>query len=332
METFGLNASIVAGIQNIYGGNGIIYLFDSIMPMELSNIDAKFLQENSKIVSSVNLNVKPNTNTNTSFLSITSKGNYIKNADVIAKYKGEPANYFDGSKSFTTFPDHVVYYPKSITCKNDDRDQQTLLNFIYKNVDDFGYNGLDTNILRHTENDETIVFEYGNPINVNCFGIKQDYVSGQQFVGLFLEYWNGATWTQITSTPNEILGYYVLKFASVTSNKFRIRKAIFAGNITSKIKLAFAYFGKIDYNESDVRVNISDIKWGILTADPLSSYLPNAIQKQNDVYSQVNQDTKHYVLLEAGSLSGSTQLVLSEKNLNEEQDKYGQYLISGKLG
>lgn len=328
METFGLNASIVAGIQNIYGSSGVVYLFDSIMPMDLSNIDTKFLQENSKIVSSVNLYVKPNT----SFLFITSKGNYIKNADLIAKYKGEPANYFDGSKSFTAFPDHVVYYPKLITCKNDDRDQQTLLNFIYKNVDDYGYNGLDTNILRHTENDETIVFDYDSAINVNCFGIKQDYASGQQFVRLFLEYWNGSTWIQITSTPTEVLGYYVLKFSSITSNKFRLRKAISAGSVVTKIKIAFAYFGKIDYLESDVRVNIFDIKWGILAADPISNYLPNAVQKQNDVYSQVNQDTKHYVLLEAGSLSGNTQLVLSEKNLNEEQDKYGQYLISGKLG
>jgi hypothetical protein len=328
METFGLNASIVAGIQNIYGSSGVVYLFDSDMPENFNQIDTKFLIENSRLISSVNLSAKPNT----SYLSITSKGNYVKNADVIAKYKGEPAIYFDGTKNFTAYPDHLVYYPKSITCKNDDRDHQTLLNFMYKQVDDYGYTGLDTNILRHVEDGEFIVFEYDQTVEVNCFGVKQDSANGTQFIKLDLEYWDQNTWIPITSTPNEINGYYIIKFNAVTSNKFRLRKSISAGTATVKIKVAFAYFGKIDYILSDIRINISEMKWGMLMPDPLSSYLNNAIQKQNDVYSQINQDTKHYILCSAGTMDANKELKLSTKNLNSGSDRYGQTLILGQIG
>lgn len=329
MKTFGMNATLVESMKNIAPTRLFAYYFDSAMPANIQAIPfdktAAGLIENCNNAGMLNQYFTTNQSVN-----LTSVSNLIKSGDLVAQYRGEAVVFKDGVTTATSFPDHLVYYPKSITCKGDYRDHNTFNSFMYKTAGDYGFDGLDTFIARTTENDEAIVFEYHTPRTVNCFGIKQSLTLLQTLFQFHIEFWTGSAWTLIETSPQNQLGYWLVKFAEVTATRFRIRKISTTGT-AANADIAFAYFGKIGFVGGDVRKNVAKPRWALLVPEHIAAAtLTNLQLRQNDTYSSRFLNTEHMIMVSAGDLSESTFLRMNFHS-TDEYSKYEYNMVLGQI-
>jgi hypothetical protein len=331
METFGLNATITEAMKNTMPTRALAYLFNNTMPVDFNSLGfpltAKGLIENCSNVLVLNSYF---VNTEARSTYFTSSASLIKSGDVVAQYRGEPVTVREGANVSSSFADHVVWYPKSITCKNDYRDHNTFTCFMYKTNGEYGFDGLDTFIARTTENDEAIVFEYDTELSVNCFGIKQSTTVGQVANQFVVERWDGNTWVSIETTPANQTGYLIIRFAEVTASRFRIRKIATTGAVAN-IDVAFAYFGKFGFAQNELRKNVVAPKFAIIVPEHISATtLNNLITKQNDIYGNRNSDTDHLIMCSAGTPDQNVYMRVNFPS-NDVNSKYNFYLVAGQL-
>lgn len=330
METFGLNPTITEAMKNTMPTRALAYFFDSDMPADFNSLGfpltATGLIENcsnAMILNSYFVNTDPRSTFYISSLSM------IKSGDLIAQYSGEPVTVRNGANTESSFEDHLVYYPKSITCKNDYRDHNTFTAFMYKTNGDYGFDGLDTFIARNIENDEAIVFDYHTAIGVNCFGIKQSTTAAQVASQFVIERWDGSNWITLETTPVNQTGYLIMRFAEVTASRFRIRKLVATG--AANIDVAFAYFGKFGHAENDIRKNVVAPKFAIIVPEHISaSTQTNLMSKQNDIYGNRNSNTEHMIMCSAGNPVQNTYMRVNFPT-QDAGSKYNYYLVTGQI-
>lgn len=331
MKTFGLNATFTEALKNTMPTRAMAYFFNGTMPASFNALGfpltTKALMENCANACMLSAYYSATDARSTFYTGIS---NLIKSGDIVATYRGETVTVKEGPATSTLFDDHIVWYPKSITCKNDYRDHNTFMACMYKTNGEYGFDGTDTFIARTTENDESIVFEYNTPRQVNCLGLKQSTTSSQVAYQFVVEYWNGSAWVTIDNTPTNQIGYLILKFATVTSNLFRLRKVSTTGT-AANIDIAFAYFGKFNFIAADVRKNVAAPKFAIVVPEHISSATyTNLFGKQNDTYGNRNMDTEHLIMCSAGTPDQNVYMRVNFPN-TDEYNKYGYYLVSGQI-
>jgi hypothetical protein len=329
MKTFGMNPTLVESFKNIMPTRNLAYFFDGTMPADFNSLGfpqtAAGLIENCKNACVITSYFTDNRNVN-----FVNAGSLIKSGDLVAVYRGEVVSVKDGASNPTAFDDHLIYYPRKITCKNDYRDHNTFMSVMYKMQGDYGFDGLDTFIARTTENDETIEFEYDTPRAVNCFGIKQSTTAAQVMYQFHIEYWNGSAWTLIDTSPINQIGYWIVKFAEITATRFRIRKVSTTGT-AANIDLAFAYFGKFGFSAGDIRKNVAVPQYAIIVPEHISAATyTNLLSKQNDTYGNRNQNTEHLIMCSAGLPSQSVYMKMNAPT-TDEYNKYNYYLVVGQI-
>jgi len=331
METFGLNATLTEAMKNTMPTRALAYFFDGNMPADFNALGfpltAAGLIENCSNAMMLTSYFAAADARSTFY---TGSGSYIKSGDVVAQYRGETVTVRDGASTNSIFADHLVWYPKSITCKNDYRDHNTFAAFMYKTNGDYGFDGLDTFIARTTENDESIVFEYHTPRNVNCFGIKQSTTAGQVANQFVIERWDGAGWLTLETTPANATGYLIMRFAEVVGTRFRIRKIATTGT-AANIDVAFAYFGKFGFTAPDIRKNVVAPKFAIIVPEQVAAATyTNLFSKQNDIYGNRNSNTEHMIMCSAGTPDQSVYMRVNAPS-TDEYNKYSYYLVTGQL-
>lgn len=331
METFGLNATITEAMKNTMPTRALAYFFDGNMPADFNSLGfpltARGLIENcsnAMVLTSYFAATDPRS---TFFINA---GTLIKAGDVVAQYRGEAVTVREGGNTNSIFADHIVWYPKSITCKNDYRDHNTFTAFMYKTNGEYGFDGLDTFIARTTENDEAIVFDYHTALSVNCFGIKQSTTVAQVASQFAVERWDGNAWVTIDTTPVNATGYLILRFAEVTASRFRIRKIATTGT-AANIDVAFAYFGKFGFAANEVRKNVAAPKFAIIVPEHiLATTLTNLQTRQNDMFGNRNTDTEHMIMCSAGTPDQNVYMRVNFPS-SDEFNKYSYYLVTGQL-
>lgn len=331
METFGLNATITEAMKNTMPTRALAYLFDGNMPADFNSLGfpatARGLIEN---CSNAMVLTSYFVATDARSTFYVNAGSLIKSGDVVAQYRGEAVTVREGANTSSIFADHIVWYPRSITCKNDYRDHNTFTAFMYKTNGDYGFDGLDTFIGRTTENDEAIVFDYHTPRSVNCLGIKQSTVAGQVANQFIIERWDGNTWVLIDSTPANQTGYLIQRFADVTASRFRLRKVATTGT-AANIDVAFAYFGKFGFTSAEIRKNVVAPKFAIIVPEHISSTtLTNLQTRQNDTFGNRVTDTEHMIMCSAGTPDQNVYMRVNFPS-TDEFNKYSYYLVAGQL-
>lgn len=329
MKAFGLNQCIVEGLKNVTPTRALLYLFDGNMPADFNSLGfpstAAGLIENCS-----NATFVTSYNITQDRMHYVGAGALIKSGDIVATYKGEVVAMRESGFTLASFPNHLVWYPKSIACKLDYRDHNTFGACMYKTQGDYGFEGLDTFIGRTVDNNETIEFEYHTARTVDCFGIKQSNVAAQVMYQFAIEYFNGTDWVTIETSPANQLGYYIEKFTPVTATRFRIRKIATTGT-AANVDIAFAYFGLIAFTNGDIRKNVVAPKYAILVPEHIGvATQTNLLQKQNDSYGNRNLTTEHMIMCSAGTPDQNVYMRMNFPT-TDELDKYGYYLVTGQI-
>lgn len=329
MKAFGINQCIVEGLKNVTPTRALLYLFDGTMPANFDEITFPLTAEG-LINNCSNASFLTSYNITQERMHYVSAGALIKSGDIVAKYKGEVVILREAGFNLSMFPDHIVWYPKAISCKLDYRDHNTFGACMYKSQGDYGFDGLDTFIGRTVDNNETIEFEYHTAREVNCFGIKQASAAAQVMFQFAIEYHNGTDWVTVVLSPQNSVGYYIEKFPQVTATRFRIRKISTTGT-AANVDIAFAYFGKFDFEPEDIRKNVVAPKYAILVPEHIGiATQTNMLQKQNDSYGNRNLNTEHMILCSAGTPSQNVYMRINFPS-TDELDKYSYYLVTGQI-
>lgn len=334
MHVFGATETMIAGMQVNFPANTnmLVYAFEGTPPTDFDDIgfsaNAANLIQNCKNAFLTTLSYP-----SVSEVQLTQRSSLLKGADIVAKYAGETVNvYQGGSVVSTNFANHLVYGPSNFKAYGDYRDHKLFELFMYKQSSEANFAGLTTSYVTvSTNTNETFEFEYNRPIDVNCFGIKQGTAANTFMRQMVIEYYNGSAWVELVTSVLNVTGYQIIRFPEVTATRFRIRKL--ASGTAGTVLMAFAYFGKFDYEAGDVQYNLAVPTWAVIVPDFTSAtVLTNLKAKLIDSYGNSPFDTDDFCfLVSASGIGGNGRLRFNAPVQANNDSKFDLYLAYGQL-